>query len=63
MVTNTVMLFFTFRNIKTAFGLEAIYFLMFLVVVEHLVIAIKLIIKFVMESTPDFVSQGKRERA
>ena len=75
-VTNTAMLFFTHRNFKNIFieaesnefqmnsiGWEVLYFLMFLVVVEHLIIALKVGIKYSAQSKPDFVKEGERERA
>ena len=72
------MLFFTHRNFKRLFiepedgvskewdvnavGWEALYFFMFLVAVEHLVIAARLIIKNTGEIRPAFIKQGEYER-
>ena len=46
-----------------AIGWEILYFFMFLVVVEHLVIVFRLIIRSSSEVKPAFVKQGERERA
>ena len=78
-VTNTVLLFFTHRSFKNIFiepeegvskefeinaiGWEILYFFMFLVVVEHLVIVFRLIIRNSSEVKPAFVKQGERERS
>ena len=72
-VTNTVMLFFTFRNFRKIFietgeelsefelntlGWESLYFLMFLMVVEHFVFFLRLVIRNYSEVNPPFVKQG-----
>ena len=72
------MLFFTFRNFKKIFiegeeefsefevnelNWEAIYFLMFLMAVEHLVFFFRLVIKNSSDINPKFVRQGQFERA
>ena len=78
-VTNTVLLFFTHKSFKNIFiepeegvskefeinaiGWEILYFFMFLVIVEHLVIVFRLIIRSSSEVKPPFVKQGERERA
>ena len=46
-----------------AIGWEILYFFMFLVVVEHLVIVFRLIIRNSSEVKPAFVKQGERERS
>ena len=71
-VTNTAMLFFTHRNFKKIFlesessefniGWEALYFLMFLVAIEHVIIAVKVGMKYATETKPEFVKEGERER-
>ena len=77
-VTNTVMLFFTFRNFRKIFidtgeefsefevnslGWESLYFLMFLMAVEHFVFFLRLVIRNYSEVNPPFVKQGQIERA
>lgn len=76
-VSNTVLLFFTHRNFKKIFleseetnefqfnsiGWEALYFLMFLMAIEHMVFGFRLLIKYYSNSEPDSIRQGELERS